>query len=483
MLGIWQSHAAYQHRMLDIVVQKFRHNPKSINYYESAILKMYYLNLDNVKEDFLPLFSVTGRPSHHQPEIFRSFILMTHFKCASIDEWVVRAAGDDIICALVGVKPNDFPGASTHRDFFERLWAAGKPDKLKHLSLKPKTKHGNQKQPLKRPGIVKKLVDKALDGQTFKRIPERLYQTLFMKTAVIPSAEMGLLGDTSKIIASGDGTCVSSNASHRGKKACDCTYHCSCPRHFSDPNATWGWDSYHERYFFGYTAYLLSVHNSTLKLDLPIYLRFVEAKRHDSVSLVASLAHVRFLYKDFLSFDAIIADAAHDNYPTYDMLHQWRIKPFIDLSARADDKVQSVPLSTNGLPVCPDGYEMVNWGFERKRYRIKFRCPLAVGKINSCPFDKNCNNSLYGKNFYLRLADNLRLLTPIPRNSDEWKRIYNQRTAAERVNNRILTDYQLEHPKRYGKSKIAFFAFSNAINIHLDAQIKFGRLAFVDLVV
>jgi hypothetical protein len=51
---------------------------------------------------------------------------------------------------------------------------------------------------------------------------------------------------------------------------------------------------------------------------------------------------------------------------------------------------------------------------------------------------------------------------------------YNERTAAERVNNRILTDYRLEQPKRRGKKTLAFFAFVNAINVHLDAAVKCG---------
>ena len=119
---------------------------------------------------------------------------------------------------------------------------------------------------------------------------------------------------------------------------------------------------------------------------------------------------------------------------------------------------------------------MVNWGYEATKFRIKYRCPLVTGTVGYCPYDANCNNSAYGKIVYLRLADDLRLLTPVPRNTVEWKKIYKRRTASERVNNRILTDYQLERSKRYGKKKLAFFSFMNAINIHLDARIKHDGL-------
>jgi hypothetical protein len=321
------------------------------------------------------------------------------------------------------------------------------------------------------------MVEKALSGQTFKQIPERLLQAIFTKTALIPSVNMGLLGDANKLAVSGDGTCVESHASHRGRKVCLCHGDCSCPRSFADPDAKWGWDSYHECWFYGYTAYMLSVQNNKLGLSLPIYMKFTEASRNESVTMVTALAHARYLYKDFLKIDSFIGDSAHDYYPTYSLLHQWKIKPFIPLSERFDNKFQvdGLTLSTKGIPVCADGHDMSNWGYDRAKSRIKFRCPAIAGKVKSCPYFHNCNKSLYGKIVYLRLISNLRLLTPVPRGTPEWDEVYKQRTASERVNNRILTDYLLERPKRYGKNKIAFFAFFNAINVHLDAHAKFGN--------
>ena len=477
MLGEWRNHADYQLFMVDVVNREFKRNPNAIKQYETAFLKMHCLNLDSIYTDFLPLFSVTGKPSNQQPEIFRSLMLMGHFKYAGLEEWIAYAKSSIILCALVGVTPDTFPGESTHRDFISRLWHYNSVGKLRSVTRKPQTKHGKQKQQPRRPGVIKYLADKAMAGETFSKLPERLLQAIFAKVAVIPSAAMGLLGETSKLIVSGDGTCVSSNASPRGKKVCGCLSSCYCQRKFADPLAKWGWDSYHERYFYGYTAYMLSVHNPTLKLDSPIYLKFVEASRYDGVTAISALAHARHLYKNAMSFDSFLADSAHDNYPTYTLLKKWRIKPFIDLQAKTDDVkslLQNIPLSNSGTPICPDGHLMINWGFEAKKYRIKYRCPLVTGKVKFCYYAANCNKTLYGKIVYLRLAQNLRLLTPVPRNTLEWDETYKQRTAAERVNNRLLTDYQLEHPKRYGKKKLLFFAFANTINIHLDAQIKFG---------
>ena len=463
--------------MVECCNREFKHNPNSVKYFETAFLKMYSMNLNPLYDDFLPLFSPVGKPSNQQPEIFRSFVLMSHFKYTGLEEWISYAKSSKMVCGLVGVTPDAFPGESTHRDFMARLWQDKDKSRIRSVSRKPKTKHGKEKLPPKHPGIIKKLADKAISGEVFKRIPERLLQAIFTKVALLPSALMGLLGDTNKLIVSGDGTCITSNASHFGKKICECIGQCLCPRKFADPSAKWGWDSFHERWFYGYTAYLLSVHNPKLKLDLPIYMKFVEASRNDGVTAITALAHSRHLYNDFLTFDSFLGDSAHDNYATYELLKHWNIKPFIDLNKRQSDeiKLQNIPVNKDGVPVCPDGHLMLNWGFDSAKYRIKYRCPMVTGKVKSCPYSKYCNKSLYGKIVYIRLAENLRLLTPVPRNSYEWLDTYKQRTAAERVNNRFITDYELENPKRYGKMKLAFFAFLNITNVHLDAHVKFAN--------
>ena len=47
-----------------------------------------------------------------------------------------------------------------------------------------------------------------------------------------------------------------------------------------------------------------------------------------------------------------------------------------------------------------------------------------------------------------------------------------QRTAAERVNDRILHDYGVEDGLVRGKKRISFMVTLAAVNIHLDAQLK-----------
>lgn len=96
--------------------------------------------------------------------------------------------------------------------------------------------------------------------------------------------QRGIINNDS-ITLSGDGTCVHTHASPYGHKVCGYPHnvetHCNCPRHYSDPDAHWGWDSDLGTYYFGYTLYMLFYHDSRLGIDLPLHIRFLDARRHD----------------------------------------------------------------------------------------------------------------------------------------------------------------------------------------------------------
>jgi len=593
LLGTWRTHADYLAYMVPMFLAAASANKYIVDEYMSAFQKVFLMNLDLVWEVFLPIFPFRGRPSDKQPEIFRSLVLMAHFKFASIDNWVKHARSNPVICILIGCLPDDIPGATTLRDFYNRLWRGAIPDHIKYIVPKPKDKPKNgDKLPPKNPGIIDKMADKAINGEIFDGKPERLYQAIFMKLAVLPSAELDLLGDINNLTVSGDGACVSSNANPNGHSLDPDKYPLEALngyRNCADPWARWGYDSYHKDWFFGYTMYHLSVHNNEKQIDLPIYMQFADGNRFDGVTLISTLAHARFMYKDIFYFRFLTADSAHDNYATYRLLAFYKITPVIDLNKRGSSssdnptttaplaiagkdtlsviaggatssnasstpalieadvpilnkqcdvvdltkrgsdpgksatavpfaihnkdrtatsaiagacttcitssapifnegrrpmknkrcapfliREDGVPISENGKPICAIGIEMTNWGADKKRFRTKFRCPLMAGSISYCSLSEECSSSDYGKVVYTKPDDDPRLNTEIPRDSPKWKLIYNNRTATERVNTRILTDYQLERPKRYGRRKLCFFAFDNAINIHLDAQARFS---------
>jgi hypothetical protein len=305
---------------------------------------------------------------------------------------------------------------------------------------------------------------------------ERYLQKIFAAVAVNPSIEMGLVSQDADI--SGDGTCIETGASSYGLKICKCKesgiYKCDCPRKFSDPNAAWGWDSSQERWFYGYTGYFISTYNKTLKTDLPLYLRFVEASRHDSVSAIVSLAEFRELYPH-LRVDTFISDSASDNYATYQLLNHWGINAVIAINSKNKGNFQHPPalgIDEHGRPVCPGRRKMVYNGFCNDRCRFKWRCPRVAKGIEPCEACISCSPSAYGRVIYTKPDWDLRLFTRIPRGTETWKDKIKQRTAAERVNNRILNDYGVEASSTRGKKRIAFMTTLAAVNVHLDAQLK-----------
>lgn len=470
MLGFWRYHSEYQQFVVDKLSTLTKSNPRALLEYQTEISKLYILDLDPLKRIIIPLYSLIGRPAELQPEIFRSFVLCQHLGFA-LDSWMYKLKNNLVLRTICGFEDH-LPGIASYYDFMARITRFKEPPRHKEKKRKPTKKYGKgKKQPPKHPNIVQRLVDKIIDGRRFNNRPELVLQKIFAEVCVRKSIDLGLVPKTVSI--SGDGTCIPTGASHFGVKTCECKeWGCDCPRRFSDPNATWGWDSHNERYFYGYTGYFISTYNKAERLDLPLYLRLVEASRHDSISAVVALAEFRDLYPN-LTIDTFISDSASDNYATYQLCNHWNINPVIALNSTNKGNFKypkSLSVNENGVPLCPGGYVMVYWGFCGKdRCRLKWRCPKAVGKI--CDSCVNCSPSAYGRVIYTKPDWDLRLFTTIPRGSKRWKLKMKERTAAERVNNRILNHYGVENSKTRGKGRISFYTTIAGFNIHLDAQL------------
>lgn len=115
---------------------------------------------------------------------------------------------------------------------------------------------------------------------------------------------------------------------------------------------------------------------------------------------------------------------------------------------------------------------MIYWGYEKKKFRHKYRCPLALGRIDSCPHADICRKSGYGLTIYIKTSEDPKLFGPIPFGSRLWKLIYKNRTACERINNRLLNDYNPAQCQMHTRPRLLFMMLLMGINIHLDAYIK-----------
>jgi hypothetical protein len=495
MLGDWRPHKEYQSYLLNNVIPFFNTDKDRVMKYEKTLSKLYILDLDPLLPLLAPYYSVTGAPAKNQPELIRSFILMSELKYHSITEWVKDLNHDEFLRIMIGLPKSEIHRLASYYDLINRVWLQNPELEYEfnhsthNFKRKPSKKLGkNQKQPPRHPGIIQKFVDLALEGKSFESRPEILMQQIFAKVGVEPSADEGIYGDTNSLNISGDGTCINSGGSSLGKKECDCSdkgnFKCNCKRKFSDPDARWGWDSYHEQWFYGHTGYILSVYNETLKCDIPIYLRMVQAQRYDGVSAIVALSEVKKLYPDYC-FISFCGDSAHDNYATYGLLHEWEMKAFIPLNETNKGNFKYPPhiaVNPDGIPICIGNHTMVNWGFNKDRCRIKYRCPLALGKVTSCDCKDECSPSPYGRCIYVKPKWDLRLFTEIPRGTYLWKKHMNTRTASERVNKRLLNDYGLEQSHTRGKKRTFWWCAIHSINILLDARLKLSKFSFISLI-
>lgn len=494
MLGFWRTHEEYQSYLLEKILPFFESDKDNVIQYKDALSKLYILDLDPLKPLLSNYYSTTGAPAKNQPELIRSFILMSEMKIHSIPKWVEKLQANEFLCLMTGLSRSEIHGVGSYYDLINRVWLSN-PDidyefehSLHSFKRKPAKKlKKNEKQPPRHPGIIQKFVDLALEGKSFESRPEMLMQQIFARIGVEPSAKEGLYGDTKKLRISGDGTCVDSGASSYGNKVCDCVkngnYNCDCPRKFSDPYARWGWDSYHGQWFYGHTEYILSVYNKELKCDLPLYLRMLQAQRFDGISAIVALSEAKKLYPEF-HFDSFCGDSAHDNYATYQLLHEWDMKAFIPLSEKNKGNFTYPPhikINEYGTPCCMAGHAMINWGYNPDRCRIKYRCPLALGRIESCECKEQCSPSAYGRCIYIKPTWDLRLFTVVPRSSDEWKEEMKSRTTSERVNKRILNDYGLELSHTRGKKRTFWWSVIHSLNVLLDARLKLSGFSFIDL--
>lgn len=458
--------------------------------------KLRLFDTDRAMAFLAPFYSTIGRPALNQPQILRSFILfflLLSMKLTppSLTLWVKRLRNDRLLAALIGCTTDSLPPLGSYFDFMDRLWSS--PDTGLYSRHKLLPASWNSKKPERpkskgkkasecQPKITEKLVSRLL---CHKGIPfnfEYRLQQLFYFTAVIPSIQAGVI-PSEDLTVSGDGTAVHTHASPRGRhtKAQLCSLSTdelsSAPRHFSDPDASWGWDSDLNEYYFGYTLFQLSCYNSELHTDIPLLLRFTSARRHDSVSFLAAF-HEFEKHMPALHVRNMCLDSAMDNLSTYKLLKDRKIRAFIDLNNKCGHpKVihDNITVNSNGTPICSAGRCMAPNGYDKSRDCLMWRCPYGKGHASKCPI--NCSGSKYGRVIKTKTEWDIRLFTEVPRGTDAYKQIYKQRTATERINNRILNDYALHRLMVHRKEHYSFLTTMIGICIHLDARYKRIRTA------
>ena len=147
-------------------------------------------------------------------------------------------------------------------------------------------------------------------------------------------------------------------------------------------------------------------------------------------------------------------DKAADDEKVHEKLAEHGIKPVIENRSMwtADlermlpghDGTSNIVYDEAGTLYCydkvsdpPVRHRMAYIGHEPARDTLKYRCPAMHGRW-SCPSHERCNaGKKYGKTVRVKCELDRRRFPPIPRATQQFERLYNERTAVERVNARF----------------------------------------------
>jgi len=268
----------------------------------------------------------------------------------------------------------------------------------------------------------------------------------------------------------------------------------------SDKEASWGVKTKnvtasdgktHESVFkwFGYKLHLLV----DTAYELPIAFTVTSASESEKAQMMPLIKQGAQnlsgkgveVPKDIFEDVICCADKGYDAGELYKEAHEkYKIKPLIALVEHRDPKTHEIVYERDRLTriknhVTGEWHDLKFLGYEKSRNALKYGCPCD-GK-GPCPFyGAGCNKATGGPGalFRIKLSDNYRYYTAIPRESKKWKREYKRRTAVERVNSRLAQVLEIDHSGFRGRAKVGLRCMGGLIVMlaHALHCLKSGRI-------
>ena len=222
----------------------------------------------------------------------------------------------------------------------------------------------------------------------------------------------------------------------------------SNPAKRSDPDADFvykGTVQGRKKWVFGYRLFIVS----DAIQELPMGLMLTHADNTEKKMLLPSLRRIKAEFP-WLKFSAVCCDAGFDKYENFEsIVKEFDAEPVIALAYKSE--VQGSPAA----PICKADLPFIFAGW--RRGQLAYRCPEEAGRA-ICPLPERCPH----KQIMVHpVHDYRRFGYRIPRNSPEYRRLYNRRSAAERVNSRLK-----------GKRRLDSHCFRKRERINLHATLS-----------
>jgi hypothetical protein len=223
------------------------------------------------------------------------------------------------------------------------------------------------------------------------------------------------------------------------------------------PQASGGRKEYHDEdgkvtkvvEWFGFKLHLLV----DVKHEVALSYEITSANTGDGETLPALVKHAQAVLPE-QRIKTLAYDKAADSNDVHELLDELDVQPLIQMRSLwqseperklpGHDGDSNIVYDEAGTVHCYDTvsqplvrHAMAYIGHEPERQTLKYRCP-AMHEGWTCPMSEICNaNKSYGLTVRVKRDLDLRRFPAIPRATKKFERLYQGRTAVERVNARL----------------------------------------------
>jgi DDE family transposase/transposase-like protein DUF772 len=226
--------------------------------------------------------------------------------------------------------------------------------------------------------------------------------------------------------------------------------------------------------WFGYKLHLLV----DVKHEVALAYHITDTKAGDNERIPDLIEHAKHNLPEG-RIKTLAYDKAADDGAVHEFLHDEDIKAIIqnrNFQLEEPEKVLGGRTPLNivydqaGTVFCydkvsevPVRHAMAYIGYEPERGTLKYRCPARHQGFD-CPSDAACNGERdYGLTVRVKQEIDLRRFPSIPRATKQFERLYDGRTAVERVNGRLKIFWGIDDGQVYGTRR--FHAHVGAVMV------------------